>query len=115
MVSAAFGCHAVVRTEAGGTARFLTTASRGGYPEVGRLREKREPRFGKWPAAGAAMIRVLAAAGPMTVTIDGKRTTIWMLFVGNGRYSPADQVPMSRPEMNRGLLDVRYLRADTKF
>lgn len=60
------------------------------------------------------MIRVLAAAEPMTVTIDGKRTTIWMLFVGNGRYSPADQVPMSRPEMNRGLLDVRYLRADKK-
>ncbi len=61
------------------------------------------------------MIRVLAAAEPMTVTIDGKRTTIWMLFVGNGRYSPADQVPMSRPEMNRGLLDVRYLRADKKI
>ena len=112
---AAFVDHAVVRTDSGVTARFLNTASLGGYPDAVRLREKWEPRFGKWPAAGAAMIRVLAAAEPMTVTIDGKRTTIWMLFVGNGRYSPADQVPMSRPEMNRGLLDVRYLRADKKF
>ena len=68
---AAFVDHAVVRTDSGVTARFLNTASLGGYPDAVRLREKWEPRFGKWPAAGAAMIRVLAAAEPMTVTIDG--------------------------------------------
>lgn len=112
---AAFVDHAVVTTDTGVSARFLNTASLGGYPDAVRLREKWEPRFGKWPAAGAAMIRVLAAAEPMSVTIDGKPTRIWMLFVGNGRYSPGDQVPMSRPELNRGLLDVRYLRADRAF
>ena len=112
---AAFVDHAVVTTDTGVTARFLNTASLGGYPDAVRLREKWEPRFGKWPAAAAAMIRVLAAAEPMTVTIDGTKASIWMLFVGNGRYSPGDQVPMSRPELNRGLLDVRYLRADRKF
>lgn len=112
---AAFVDHAVVTTDTGVTARFLNTASLGGYPDAVRLREKWEPRFGKWPAAAAAMIRVLAAAEPMSVTIDGTKASIWMLFVGNGRYSPGDQVPMSRPELNRGLLDVRYLRADRKF
>lgn len=112
---AAFVDHAVVTTDTGITARFLNTASLGGYPDAVRLREKWEPRFGKWPAAAAAMVRVLAAAEPMSVTIDGAKANIWMLFVGNGRYSPGDQVPMSRPELNRGLLDVRYLRADRKF
>ncbi|MGG7099901.1 phosphatase PAP2 family protein [Rhodococcus sp. 24CO] len=112
---AAFVDHAVVTTDTGVTARFLNTASLGGYPDAVRLREKWEPRFGKWPAAAAAMIRVLAAAEPMSVTIDGTKASIWMLFVGNGRYSPGDQVPMSRPELNRGLLDIRYLRADRKF
>lgn len=112
---AAFVDHAVVTTDTGVSARFLNTASLGGYPDAVRLREKWEPRFGKWPAAGAAMIRVLAAAEPMSVTIDCVQTSIWMLFVGNGRYSPGDQVPMSRPELNRGLLDVRYLRADRRL
>jgi diacylglycerol kinase family enzyme len=34
---------------------------------------------------------------------------VWMLFVGNGRYSPTDQVPMSRPSIGSGTLDVRFL------
>ncbi|WP_424809627.1 bifunctional phosphatase PAP2/diacylglycerol kinase family protein [Rhodococcus sp. 27YEA15] len=112
---AAFVDHAMVRTDTGITARFLNTASLGGYPDAVRLREKWEPRFGKWPAAGLAMVRVLAAAEPMLVTIDGAPASVWMLFVGNGRYSPADQVPMSRPHLDRGKLDVRYLRADRRF
>lgn len=112
---AAFVDHAVVNTDTGVSAPFLNTCSLGGYPDAVRLREKWEPRLGKWPAAGAAMMRVLAAAAPMKVTIDEKPAVIWMLFVGNGRYSPADQVPMSRPDLNRGVLDIRYLRADKKF
>lgn len=37
---AAFVDHAVVRTDSGVTARFLNTASLGGYPDAVRLREK---------------------------------------------------------------------------
>lgn len=91
---------------------FVNTASLGGYPDSVRLREKWEPRLGKWPAAAAAMIRVLRTAEPITLTIDGEQFDVWMLFVGNGRYSPGDQVPMSRPDLQGGILDVRYLRAD---
>nr|WP_318841874.1 hypothetical protein [Rhodococcus sp. Z13] len=40
---------------------------------------------------------------------------MWLLFVGNGRYTPADQVPMSRSHLDPGTLDVRYLHADRRF
>ncbi|MFD4367482.1 bifunctional phosphatase PAP2/diacylglycerol kinase family protein [Rhodococcus sp. NPDC058521] len=94
-----------------GPTRFVNTATLGGYPDAVRLRESWESRFGKWPSAAAAMIRVLADASPIDASIDGRRVSLWMLFVGNGRYSPADQVPMSRPQMTGGLLDVRYVQA----
>ncbi|WP_051637382.1 bifunctional phosphatase PAP2/diacylglycerol kinase family protein [Rhodococcus sp. UNC363MFTsu5.1] len=94
---------------------FLNTASLGGYPDAVRLRERWERRMGKWPAAAAAMVRVLARAQPLEVSVDDRRIAVWMLFVGNGRYSPADQVPMSRPELHNGLLDVRLLRADQRW
>lgn len=106
------GCVVVDGTR---LAPFVNTASLGGYPDSVRLRERWQPHIGKWPAAAAAMVRVLAAAEPLEVEIDGDPAAIWLLFVGNGRYFPADQVPMSRPDMHRGTLDVRYLRADRRW
>lgn len=106
--------QAVVHTDVEEPAPFLNTASLGGYPDAVRLREKWQPRYGKWPAAAAAMVRILSAATPLAITIDGRPVKVWMLFVGNGRYSPADQVPMSRPAITGGLLDVRYVRADRR-
>lgn len=91
--------------------RFLNTASLGGYPDAVRLREKWEPHVGKWVAAGAAMIRILASAQPIDLSVNGQRTPVWLLFVGNGHYSPSDQIPMSRPGITGGLLDVRCVRA----
>lgn len=88
---------------------FVNTATFGGYPDSVRIREKLEGRIGKWPAAALAMFRVLAAARPLDITLDGRRQAVWMLFVGNGQYSPRDQVPMSRPSIGSGTLDVRYL------
>ncbi|MGK8523277.1 bifunctional phosphatase PAP2/diacylglycerol kinase family protein [Nocardia asteroides] len=94
---------------------FVNTASLGGYPDFVRVRERWERRIGKWPAAGIAMVRVLFRAQPLHVTLDDTRCALWMLFVGNGTYHPADQIPMSRPELHGGTLDVRYLRADVPF
>ncbi|MFI6362021.1 bifunctional phosphatase PAP2/diacylglycerol kinase family protein [Nocardia sp. NPDC050630] len=94
---------------------FVNTASLGGYPDFVRFREHWQPRLGKWPAAGIAMLRVLFRAQPLPTTIDGTRTAIWMLFVGNGHYRPAHQIPMSRPALRHGTLDIRYLRADLPF
>ncbi|MBM4729591.1 glycerophosphatase [Prescottella equi] len=104
-----------IRVDGGEEATFVNTASLGGYPDSVRLRERWQPRLGKWPAAALAMARVLKSAQPLKVTIDGAEHAIWMLFVGNGRYTPSDQVPMSRPEIHRGTLDVRYLLADHRL
>ncbi|WP_406280053.1 diacylglycerol kinase family protein [Nocardia sp. NBC_00881] len=106
---------AEVRVDGADKRVFVNTASLGGYPDFVRIRERWERRIGKWPAAGIAMVRVLFRAQPVHVTIDDTRTALWMLFIGNGRYEPANQIPMSRPELRGGTLDVRYLRADVPF
>ncbi|HEY8373133.1 MAG TPA: phosphatase PAP2 family protein [Pseudonocardiaceae bacterium] len=92
--------------------RFVNTASLGGYPEMVRLRERWAPRWGRWPAATAALLRVLAEARPLTVLLDGKEHRVWLLFVGNGGYQPKGFAPSWRPRLDDGLLDIRYVRAD---
>ncbi|MGW5641548.1 phosphatase PAP2 family protein [Saccharopolyspora sp. NPDC003752] len=94
---------------------FINTASLGGYPDMVRLREKWEHRWGKWPAAAAALVRVLAEAEPITVRIDGRTRKIWLLFVGNSGYQPKGFAPAWRPCLHDGVLDVRYIRADVSL
>ncbi|MEJ2859517.1 diacylglycerol/lipid kinase family protein [Actinomycetospora flava] len=94
---------------------FVNTASLGGYPDMVKLRESWEGRWGKWPAAAFALVRVLAEATPLVVELDGKRRTIWLLFVGNGGYEPRGMAPLFRPRLDARKLDVRYLRADVPF
>lgn len=94
---------------------FLNTASLGSYPDLVRLREKWQPRWGKWPAFAAALLVVLHRAEPVEIRIDGRWTSVWFLFVGNGPYYPRGMVPAWRPSLDSGLLDVRWIRADVRF
>lgn len=94
---------------------FLNTASLGSYPDLVRLREKWQPRWGKWPAFAAALVVVLRRAEPVAIRIDGQWMSVWFLFVGNGPYHPWGMVPAWRPSLDTGLLDVRWLRADVRF
>ncbi|EMD29340.1 bifunctional phosphatase PAP2/diacylglycerol kinase family protein [Amycolatopsis azurea] len=94
---------------------FVNTASLGGYPEMVRIREKLQKRHPKWPSAAIALARTLRRAKPLEVTLNGKNTSIWLLFVGNGTYSPKGFAPSHRPALDTGLLDVRYLRADLPY
>ncbi len=94
---------------------FLNTASLGSYPDLVRLREQWQPRWGKWPAFAAALVVVLRRAEPVQIRIDGRWTSVWFLFVGNGPYHPRGMVPAWRPTLDSGLLDVRWLRADVRF
>jgi diacylglycerol kinase family enzyme/membrane-associated phospholipid phosphatase len=99
----------------GRTVAFVNTASLGGYPDMVKLRESWEERWGKWPSAAFALVRVLAEAAPLVVELDGRRRTIWLLFVGNGGYEPRGMAPLFRPRLDARVLDVRYLRADVPF
>ncbi|WP_037257727.1 bifunctional phosphatase PAP2/diacylglycerol kinase family protein [Kibdelosporangium aridum] len=94
---------------------FLNTASLGGYPDMVRLREKLTRRWGKWPAGAIALVRVLAKSAPLHLTINHERHLVWMVFVGNGSYRPKGFAPTTRLELDKGLMDVRYIRADVPF
>lgn len=94
---------------------FINTASLGGYPDMVRLRERWTPRWGKWPAGAAALVRVLYESTPLDLDIDGEHHRVWVLFVGNGSYRPRGFAPTWRARLDDGLLDVRYVRADTRF
>jgi membrane-associated phospholipid phosphatase/diacylglycerol kinase family enzyme len=101
---------AVVRTRC-----FLNTASLGSYPDLVRLREEWQPRWGKWPAFAMALVKVLRNAEPVEIKVDGRWISVWFLFVGNGPYHPRGAVPAWRPTLDSRLLDVRWLRADVRF
>ncbi|WP_226357166.1 phosphatase PAP2 family protein [Pseudonocardia sp. ICBG601] len=97
------------------TRYFINTASIGSYPELVRLREQWQPRYGKWPAFAAALITVLQRSEKISVRIGDRWYKVWFLFVGNGPYHPRGAVPAWRPTLDSGLLDVRWLRADVRF
>jgi undecaprenyl-diphosphatase len=101
---------AVVRTRV-----FLNTASLGSYPDLVRLRERWQPRLGKWPAFAAALAVVLRRSEPVRVRVDGEWHTVWFLFIGNNPYFPRGFVPAWRPSLDSGLIDIRWLRADVRF
>jgi undecaprenyl-diphosphatase len=94
---------------------FVNTASLGGYPETVRLRERLQVRWPKWAAALLATTRTLRRAKPMTILLNGRRRTVWMLFVGSGAYEPKGFGAARRPSLTSGKLDVRYLRADIPY
>lgn len=111
-----------VRVDLGGvtvddrpTRWFLNTASLGGYPDMVRFREKWTGHWGKWPAGAVALARVLYESSPLDVDLNGVRRRVWVLFVGNGSYAPRGFAPSWRPRLDNGLLDVRYVRADTRW
>ncbi|SDO75490.1 undecaprenyl-diphosphatase [Nakamurella panacisegetis] len=94
---------------------FLNTASIGGYPELVRRRDRLGNRIGKWPAAAYALYRTLRHHSPMTLTIDGRTVSVWVVFIGNGAYRPRGLAPAWRDHLASGLLDVQYLRADRRL
>ncbi|MFF0611321.1 bifunctional phosphatase PAP2/diacylglycerol kinase family protein [Nocardia tengchongensis] len=99
--------------ESGPSTRYvLNTAGVGTYPEMVRLREKWESRWGRWPAFATALAVALRRARPLTVRVDGVPQRVWVLFFGNGSYRPRRAVPAFRDRLDAGLLDVRWLRAD---
>ncbi|WP_052850898.1 bifunctional phosphatase PAP2/diacylglycerol kinase family protein [Streptomyces avicenniae] len=104
----------------GPTRHFLNTFSIGLYPELVRAREslqRHSPigRLGKWPSAAVSLARVLRTAEPVQVELNGRPHKLWLLFAGNGLYSPEGFAPSHRTQLDDGLLDVRTVAADKPF
>lgn len=91
---------------------FLNTASLGGYPEIVATRERLEEYLGKWPSVVIAMFRVLREGTPLDLVVDGQHRVLWLLFAGNGHYSPSGFAPTFRSDLTDGLLDIRIVDAD---
>ncbi|MEI4273222.1 phosphatase PAP2 family protein [Klenkia sp. LSe6-5] len=94
---------------------FLNTASIGSYPEMVRRRDALRGKLGTWLALTVAAGQVLRTGQPVELEVDGRRTSAWILFVGNGVYTPRGLSPAWRPALDDGLLDVQYLRADLRW
>lgn len=97
------------------TRHLINTFSLGSYPDLVRLRERWQKRWGKWPAFAAALVVTLRRAEPIEIFLDGRWQRVWFLFVGNGPYHPHGAVPAFRDRLDSGLLDVRWLRADLRW
>ncbi|WP_426997565.1 bifunctional phosphatase PAP2/diacylglycerol kinase family protein [Pseudarthrobacter sp. N5] len=94
---------------------MLNTASIGLYPNLVRRREQLQPAMGKPLAGVVAMFRTFAAGTPTTLTVDGVRHKLWIMYVGRGRYYPRDHAPLVRPVLDDGVLDLRMITADEHF
>jgi undecaprenyl-diphosphatase len=94
---------------------FVNTLSLGGYSAVVDARERLEGRIGKWPALLVALLVELPRMEPLDMEIDGRRTRVWIGWIGNGKYSPNGLGPSWRERLDDGLLDVRILRAGHRY
>ncbi|MFF2557548.1 bifunctional phosphatase PAP2/diacylglycerol kinase family protein [Nocardia sp. NPDC058058] len=97
------------------THHLINTASLGAYPDLVRLREKWQGRWGKWPAFAVALVIMLRRAEPIRIRFEDRWHDVWFVFVGNGPYHPHGAVPAFRSRLDAGLLDVRWVRADVRF
>jgi undecaprenyl-diphosphatase len=94
---------------------MLNTASIGLYPNLVRRRGHLQPALGKPLAGVVAMFRTFALEKPTTLTVDGVRHKLWIMYLGRGRYYPRDHAPLVRPVLDDGVLDVRMITADESF
>ncbi|WP_024818818.1 bifunctional phosphatase PAP2/diacylglycerol kinase family protein [Arthrobacter sp. 31Y] len=94
---------------------MLNTASVGVYPNLVRRRERLQPALGKPLAGLVASLRTFGVNSPTTLTVDGVKHKLWILYLGRGRYYPRDHAPLRRPVVDDGVLDIRMITADEPF
>ncbi|WP_328535327.1 diacylglycerol/lipid kinase family protein [Streptomyces sp. NBC_00344] len=92
---------------------FLNTFSLGVYSELVHAREALQKRIGKWPALAVGLAKVLTTGSPLSVVVNGRPRSLWLLFAGNGIYHPAGFAPTYRTQLDDGLLDIRAVEAGT--
>jgi diacylglycerol kinase family enzyme len=58
---------------------------------------------------GVRRNNVLRTSQPTELLVDGRRSRVWLLFVGNCRYEPRGSAPAYRPDLADGTFDVRMV------
>jgi diacylglycerol kinase family enzyme len=98
-----------------GERTFVNTLSFGGYTQVVDARERLQPKIGKWAALAVALARELPRMEPLLLELDGRPTTVWFGWIGNGAYAPAGFAPSWREQLDDGVLDVRLVLGDRRL
>jgi len=94
---------------------MLNTASVGVYPNLVRRRERLQPAMGKPLASVVASLRTFGVNSPTTLTVNGQKHKLWILYMGRGRFYPSDHAPIRRPVLDDGVFDLRMITADEPF
>jgi undecaprenyl-diphosphatase len=91
---------------------FLNTASLGAYTKLISKREKIEKKkIGKWPSALIATALTIKDYTPIEISIAGKKRNVWLVFIGNCKYSPSGTSAAWRMRLDDGMFDVRFIES----
>ena len=88
----------------------LNAVSVGTYPAFLEKRESHEP-LGKWLGGLVAAVKELRGATPVTIVREGRRASVWSVFIGVGRNDPDLVATMQRGTPDDGVLDIRIHHA----
>lgn len=91
---------------------FINNSSIGAYPKIVIRREIHEKRVPKRIANIVAAYEQLRHGRRLAITIDGDSLSIWLSFIGNGRYGDGLWDLADRETLDENVLDVRVVHAD---
>jgi undecaprenyl-diphosphatase len=94
---------------------FVNNSSIGLYPNLVAEREEHENRLGKRLANVVAAWRQLREGHHLAVEVDGRRRTVWAVFVGNNCYGDSIRDLVGRENLDDGVLDIRIARAEGRW
>ena len=94
---------------------FLNNANAGWYVELVARREQLERRMPRPLAKALSVIWQLGRTRRLRVALDGQPARVWMIWIGNGRFSTEPGRLATRDDQADGVLDVRLLRAEGRM
>jgi diacylglycerol kinase family enzyme len=89
---------------------FLNNANLGWYVDLVERRERYELRMPRMAAKLLSLIVQSFRIHRTIVSIDGADEPVWVVWVGNGRYSLSPTELAERDDLSDGQLDVRVLK-----
>jgi diacylglycerol kinase family enzyme len=94
---------------------FLNNLSVGCYVDLVTRRERYEKLMNRRLAKITSVIAQLFFTRRLRITLDGKHERVCLVWVGNGAFSGAPHELPERESLESGFIDVRILRAGSRF
>ena len=107
--------HESVDVGIAGDQVFLNNANTGWYVDLVSRRQRLEERMPRRLAKILSVLIQLFRLRRLYVELDGKAHTVWVAWVGNGRFGMEPGTLAERDGLANGKLDVRLLLAKGRF